>query len=212
VETLPFGELTVDIWSKIVQRLTNVRDEGLYIRRYFEYEFPVESMIVKTIPKIINEFQGNVWKLLYRGSADGFVNTNFHNKCDSQTNTLTIIFTTDGFIFGGFTPVAWDSSNSYKPDNTRKSFVFSVKNPHNIEFKSFVVQSSSYAIYCNGGHGPTFGNGYDIYVATNCNANNSSSTRLGCAYPNVTDIGERQIFTGQQNFMVKEIEVFTIRD
>jgi hypothetical protein len=56
VETLPFDELTFDIWLKIVQCLTHVRDEGFHIHRYFQYQFPIESAILKTIPKIINEF------------------------------------------------------------------------------------------------------------------------------------------------------------
>jgi hypothetical protein len=148
--------------------------------------------------------------LLYRGSADGFAGPNFHSKCDSQTNTITIILTTDGFIFGGFTPIAWDSNKSWKPDNTGNSFVFSVKNPHNIKFKTFVVPNSPNTLHCHGSYGPTFGPCHDIYVANGCNANNSSYTKLGCTYPNTTGIGEKQIFTGQQNFMVKEIAVFSI--
>jgi hypothetical protein len=38
VETLPFDELTFDARSKIVQRFTHVRDEGLYIHRYRQYQ------------------------------------------------------------------------------------------------------------------------------------------------------------------------------
>jgi hypothetical protein len=106
VKTLPFDELTFDIWSKIVQRLTHVRDEKLHIRRYVQYQFPIESVILKTIPKIINEFHMDEWKLLYRNSVDGLGTQTFHSKCDNHTNTITIILTTDGFVFGGFTPIA----------------------------------------------------------------------------------------------------------
>jgi hypothetical protein len=148
--------------------------------------------------------------LLYRGSADGFAGPNFHSKCDSQTNTITIILTTDGFIFGGFTPIAWDSNKSWKPDNTGNSFVFSVKNPHNIKFKMFVVPNSPSAIYCHGSYGPTDGHGHVIHVVNGCNANSISYTKLGGTYPNTTGIGATQIVTGQYNFMVKEIEVFSI--
>jgi hypothetical protein len=38
-----------------------------------------------------------------------------------------------GFVFGGFTPVAWDSSNSHKPDMTLKSFLFTLNNPRKNE-------------------------------------------------------------------------------
>jgi hypothetical protein len=38
------------------------------------------------------EFPANQkWKLLYRGSRDGFSAKAFHSKCDYKANTLTII-------------------------------------------------------------------------------------------------------------------------
>jgi hypothetical protein len=67
---------------------------------------------------------------------------------------MTMIETTDGFIFGGFPSALWDSSNSSKPDSTRKSFVFSVKNPKNIEMKHFMLPDDSCVIYCYSSYGP----------------------------------------------------------
>jgi hypothetical protein len=75
--------------------------------------------------------------LLYRGSRDDFGVSTCHSKCDNESNTVTIILTTKGFIFGGFSSLAWDSSSQWKVDNARKSFVFSVRNPHNIAEKKF---------------------------------------------------------------------------
>jgi hypothetical protein len=117
--------------------------------------------------------------------------------------------TTAGYIFGGFTPIAWDSSGTYKADNTGKSFVFSLKNPRNTEPKIFPLSNASKTIYCYHPCGPTFGN-CDIYVADNCNQNTSSYTSLGVAYTNDTGIAGNQVFTGEYNFQVKEIEVFTV--
>jgi hypothetical protein len=54
------------------------------------------------------------WTLLYRGTEHGFRVSHFHNKCDGKPNTVTIILTTNGFIFGGFTPVAWNSNSASK--------------------------------------------------------------------------------------------------
>jgi hypothetical protein len=48
------------------------------------------------------------WKRLYRATIDGFFAKNFHTKCDGNANTLTIIKTTNNYIFGGYTTVAWD--------------------------------------------------------------------------------------------------------
>jgi hypothetical protein len=58
-----------------------------------------------------NEFAGKSSALLYRGSRDGFTRSAFHGKCEKHSNTVTIIETTKGYIFGGFTPLVWDSSN-----------------------------------------------------------------------------------------------------
>ena len=41
------------------------------------------------------------WKLLYRGSRDGFSASDFHDKCDEKPRTLTIIKTQSGDILGG---------------------------------------------------------------------------------------------------------------
>jgi hypothetical protein len=168
-------------------------------------------MIVSSFPSVLKDLQDKQWELLYRGSRDGFGGKNFHEKCDGQSNTITMILTTEGFIFGGFTPIAWDSSNSSKADGSQKSFLFSVKNPHNIEGKKFSLTDSRYAIYCNSSYGPTFGS-HAIYIADNCNLNTSSNTYLGHSYANDTGIAGYQFCTGSQSFTVKEIEVFTVHD
>jgi hypothetical protein len=113
-------------------------------------------------------------------------------------------------MFGGFTPISWDSSNSWKADNSEQSFVFTIKNALNSDARSFPLVNSSRAIYCYSGYGPTFGSGYAIYVADGCNENTSSYTNLGSGYRNDTGLNDTEVFTGEYNFQVKEIEVFTI--
>jgi hypothetical protein len=167
-------------------------------------------MILPTIPLCLRDLQEKRWTLLYRGSRDGFGSSNFHQKCDGKSNTLTVIETTKGFVFGGFTPVGWDSSGNYKADNSQKSFLFTVKNPRGSEGRKFVMANSANAILCDRTSGPTFGNGNDIHVANGCNGNTSSYTCLGNAFRNDTGINSNQVFTGEQSFTVKEIEVFLI--
>jgi hypothetical protein len=122
-----------------------------------------------------------------------------------------VILTNKDFIFGGFTPISWDSSGLWKTDNSQQSFLFSVQDPRNSDPRSFsLVNSSSYAIYCHSSYGPTFGNGHDIYVADDCNKNTNSGTYLGSSYRNDTGLNGNQVFTGEQQFQVKEIEIFSI--
>jgi hypothetical protein len=49
-------------------------------------------------------------------------------------------------------------------------------------------------------------------VADSCNQNAGSYTSPGSAYVNDTGIDGAQVFTGQQSFTVKDIEVFSITD
>jgi hypothetical protein len=122
-----------------------------------------------------------------------------------------VIETTKGFIFGGFTPVAWDSSNSNKSDSSGKSFLFTIKNPRGNAIRKFGIKSSSTeAIGCYASYGPIFRSNNDIIVFDACNTINNNYTNLGGSYTNDTGIDGREVFTGEYNFTVKEIEVFKI--
>jgi hypothetical protein len=124
-----------------------------------------------------------------------------------------VILDTDGNIFGGFTPVRWDSGDwHFKADDNLKSFVFTLKNPHNVPARRFALNAENKygAIWCNSEYGPVFYSG--IVVFNNCNANTGSSTSLVSTYINDTGVDGYTFFTGSGNFQVKEIEVFEITD
>jgi hypothetical protein len=89
-----------------------------------------------------------------------------------------VILDTKGNIFGGFTPVEWESRYWRKADPTQKSFVFTLTNPHNILARRFASkeEKKQEAIWCDSKCGPRF---YDIDVSDDCDANANSSTSLG---------------------------------
>jgi hypothetical protein len=213
VETFPFDELRKSHWAKIVDRLLGVCDETFRSRRFSKCEglkeSKLNSTILSTLPTPLKQFSNHQWTLLYHGSRDGFKASNFHSKCDEQSPTVTLILTTKDFIFGGFTPIAWDSNGSYKADNSQQSFLFNVKDSRNSDPRSFPLVNSSYAIRCISSYGPTFGS-YALYVADGCDQNTSSYTYVGNSYRNDTGLAGHQVFTGEQYFQVKEIEVFSI--
>jgi hypothetical protein len=66
---------------------------------------------------------GQKWELKYRASRDGFAATDFHSNCDGIANTMTVIKTTCGNIFGGFTEKAWNSNKQWIGDP--KAMIFS---------------------------------------------------------------------------------------
>jgi hypothetical protein len=217
VEHLPFDFLTETIWLKVILRLRGDFDPNDRNQRHRTVipaipSVPFTSTILSELPSILSEFGKKRWTLHYRGTRDGFKGSDFHAKCDGCVNTITIIETTKGYLFGGFTTIGWDSNNSYKRDDRRESFLFTIRNPHNISSRKFALSNPSQAILCYPSYGPTFGNGWDIHVADNSNSNTNSYSNLGSGYVNDTGVNGREVFTGECNFTVKEIEVFTIEE
>jgi hypothetical protein len=198
-----------------------------------------DSLIISGFPEIFAEFRGKDFKILWRGSRDGFTAQEFHRRCDGHPNTLTVILDTKGNIFGGFTPVKWESQvpndgevvleldggfdelfrddyngSSRKTVDSLKSFLFTLKNPHNIPAKRFALKAKEKQkeIWYGSEWGPCFGSGYDIAVSDNCNANAYSFTSLGSCYTNDTGLSYDIVFTGSKYFQAREIEVFEVTD
>jgi hypothetical protein len=175
---------------------------------------PQKSAIVPDFPELFEDFKAKQFTLLWRGSRDGFGGRDFHNRCDGHPNTLTVILDTKRNIFGGFTPMEWDCSGKWKTDPRLKSFLFTLKNPHNVPARRFALKAEERhrAIFCVDNYGPDF---CDIGVVDNCNANAKSWTSyFGEKYTNDTRLGgnppRNTFFTGSERFTVKEIEVFEI--
>jgi hypothetical protein len=139
---------------------------------------PIDSHIISDIPAIFAEFEKRRFSRLWRGGCDGFPRFRIsppmrrprkHSDCD--------------FGRGGFTPVEWESrvwngkwgddNNCWKADDSQRSFLFTLKNPHNIPARRFALKAEErhHAIYCGSGWGPYFGAGFDIAVLDNCNPN-----------------------------------------
>ncbi|GES83699.1 carbohydrate-binding module family 13 protein [Rhizophagus clarus] len=100
------------------------------------------------------------FKLLYRNK---YVGENFHNFCDNQPGTVTIVKLKDSDeILGGYNPLEWKSCEGYR--STKDSFIFSFKNGYDIENHILSrVKDEAKAIY-NGNFGPSFGCG-DLHVS-----------------------------------------------
>jgi hypothetical protein len=131
-----------------------------------------------------------------------------------------VILDTNGNIISGFIPVKWESRrpasicdrSNWKTNESLKSFLFTLKNPHNITARRFrlKVEKKEYAIYCNSGYGPSFGRGCDLAVSDNCNVYTGSSTYLDGYYTKDIELDEKNVLTDSDSFQVEEIEVFEI--
>ena len=54
-------------------------------------------------------FQNCEYKLLYRGTRDGFKSAKFHELCDNQGPTLCLMKTSYDYVCGGFASESWKS-------------------------------------------------------------------------------------------------------
>ncbi|EXX64781.1 hypothetical protein GLOIN_2v1779084 [Rhizophagus irregularis DAOM 181602=DAOM 197198] len=97
-----------------------------------------------------------IFKLLLRGSQDGFTPKKFHELCDDKLCTVTFIkIKGTEEIIGGYNPSIWKSSDEY--GKTKDSFIFSFKNKDN--FKDPIlsyIKDTNRALYYHKRFGPTF--------------------------------------------------------
>jgi hypothetical protein len=170
-----------------------------------------DSKIISEFPGTIEAFGGKRFRLLYRGSRDGFRSAEFHRLCDGHGGTVTIIETTQGYIFGGYTPLSWQSgSPTYVRDDSATSFVFTIKNPHGLSARVFGLKEhqACNAISCAPQLGPTFGGGHDIHISDECDSSTRNYTNFDYSYKNETGVSGDTVFAGARNFAVRDIEVF----
>jgi hypothetical protein len=136
---------------------------------------------------------------------------------------VTLAESDGGFIFGGFTPVPWESQaapeneedeeeedKTVKADDTATSYLFSLRNPSATPPCVFRIFSEmrSQAIICGRKWGPRFGKD-DLMIGGNGNVNTDSRTRgFGKVYVNTTGKDGKTFFTGMAYFTVREVEVF----
>lgn len=162
--------------------------------------------------------------LLYRGSRDGFGSRTFHEKCNYKGETFSIIKTTKGYIFGGYTKINWDNTkwngicgerNCSRRDGDGDEFVFTLKNPHNYMPTKYNIKDDwqNHSICCDVNLGPIYGCN-DIRIENNCNINWNSfgyydftPGEFSFKYNNGKN---RLTFTGEYQYKVKEIEVYQI--
>ena len=152
------------------------------------------------------------WRLIYRGSRDGFEAHEFHAKCDDLKNTLCIVKSHKfGYIFGGYTEVTWSSMSQraeWKSDPN--AFIFSLTNKENKPMK-MKTHNVARSIYCAPKCGPIFGCG-DIAIATNANTTDDSHSNLGATYmhPNYLFNSREALgfLAGEQWFQLSEIEIY----
>ncbi|EXX77165.1 hypothetical protein RirG_026350 [Rhizophagus irregularis DAOM 197198w] len=146
------------------------------------------------------------FKLLLRGSRDGFTPRKFHELCDNKSNTVTFIKVkgTDE-ILGGYNPLVWNSSSGW--GQSLDSFIFSFKNRD--EIKDLIlsyISNMNRAINYYKTHGPSFGYD-DLKISYNGWSNDVDPFNYKKCKQ--TDY-EKRIRDTEEFFDIEDYEVFQI--
>ncbi|XP_065837944.1 uncharacterized protein [Oscarella lobularis] len=153
------------------------------------------------------------WKLIYRGTRDGFSASSFHTFCDNKGRTITLIKSVEDCIFGGYSDVSWTSRNGYIQSTNAFLFAFVSNGLGTTPFHGRVFQNSANAMYDYSLFGPTFGGGFDLHIATDSNSNSNSNMNWGNTYElpdGYTFGGNGRTWVCGDRFQTKEIEVLAL--
>jgi len=174
--------------------------------------FKIDSAIFSAAQEVsflaMTGFENKSFSLLWRGSRDGFDVAAFHRLCDGQGNTVTVIKNNNGYIFGGFTLLSWNSIGGvYQADNS--AFLFSLSNPSNTPLKLKVKPAQS-GVYHHSSFGPIFGTGHDLLVNNLSNTNRQNYMNLSSyEFPNAKSGSEGgQFIVLITNFKLLKLKFF----
>ncbi|GBB87233.1 hypothetical protein RclHR1_13680006 [Rhizophagus clarus] len=170
----------------------------------------ITSQHAETISKWVNGLEVTdelvtkyEFKLLFRGSRDGFSPDKFHETCDLQSCTVIIAKVKgNNEIIGGYNPIEWNTVDGYS--YTKDSFIFSFNSKdRNKNFILSHIIDNQYAINNRSYYGPSFGNGDLIIWGLDINTL--------CNYCYICKNSyERSIRETEGRFSIEEYEVFQL--
>jgi hypothetical protein len=139
----------------------------------------INHVQIKNLLKLCEFYSKKEWNLIYRASRDGFEASQFHAKCDNKRNTLIVIKSKSGNVFGGYTEQSWaHSADFYRTDPN--AFIFSFINQLNRPIK-IKCNNPKYAIGSHNLFCPLFGVGV-LKISNKSNSNLNSYSNLGHSY------------------------------
>ncbi len=154
-----------------------------------------------------------LFKLVYRATRDGDTAKEFHKRCDNIETNLTLIQTDKNVKFGGYTYCNWKVPDEIDKKDTEKGAVKKDKDSFCFSLSLNKVYSPNNddkigAIFCSNGYGPTFcGNIFSVH--DNMLSKGGYCTKMETSRYMGQD-EDFEISGGEQNFNIKELEVFEI--
>ena len=195
--------------QKTINELKNII-EGM------KYCYEIDSNIIKTkseynliynrlISHGIFKNKNPKFNLIYRASRDGDDPKDYNNKCQGKKNTICIIQTKKGCIFGGFTKTIMDfSAGQDLKDST--AFVFSID-----KMKIYENKKKEYSAVCHSKNwGPIFRNeAFAVWDKKFFSYNKHKVGTISSSNFGKMD-SDYELNNGEEFFSIKELEVFEI--
>jgi hypothetical protein len=133
--------LTEKIWESAMRHLKCLHDDHCTVHCFFVRSIArFQLNILSRVPEILNEFYHRKLKLLWRGRLTGCSLSDFHRKCDGQSDTIALIQTTQNLIVGGHTPLPSDSTSGSKADSSHHRFNRAITHPNNVGAGTFTLK------------------------------------------------------------------------
>ena len=140
---------------------------------------------------------------LFDSSIHGDSATVFHNLCDYKYNTISVVETSSGHRFGGYTSECFESPNDdYLDKKDDLSFVFSLD-----KMKVYDVIKGKYAISCDKNYGPYFRDDH-ICIVDEFFTKESGTCIKGKGFNTMKNY---ELNSGKKYFTVKRLQVFQIK-
>eukprot|EP01084_Bolivina_argentea_P283078 484719_1 len=186
-------------------------DINILCFNYYCGGFAMDSVILTKNEKInfynllkTKRLGNTIWRLLYRGSTNGFDCVLCHKKCQYNARILWIIHTDSNNVFGAYTSSEWNREK--KDHKDAESFVFLIRSSNNYPTACFdLINKNSDTIRFNINYFCTIGECYDISIYKNCH----KDTYCTFSKQGYYKMKRRYYLNGnERNFLVKEIEIF----
>lgn len=124
VKISAYGHVGAAVLDKVGRIYVTSNEKGYLTMSKLPKPIDPASRLIMTDSTTLNEttknFVYNTFKnfhknatLCYRASTHGWASSTFHTNCNNKGATLTVIKTTTGHIFGGYTSVSWRNANGY---------------------------------------------------------------------------------------------------
>jgi hypothetical protein len=163
--------------------------------KYYQIPFPVVSLVNEDSWEKIAEWTGykGEWELFYKATRDGFRNEDYKSKVKDFKDTLSIVQSSNGNVFGSY--------KETKDDESFKNFEFSFVN-----FMGGKFSINNYMNrYIHASNNFVFSS--HIVISNKSNSNLSSNCSLDCVL-STKNMSNEFYFAGAIYFTTKEIEVY----